>query len=242
MKISIAYCDDVPMQRELIAELLDEFATEYSYHIDAHSFAEPGELLNSVKENGAYDIYLLDLIMPDMSGMDLAKKLRGMGDNNHIIFITATTDYLLESYDVRTFFYLTKPVGYYKFSRVLKDAIDDLSKKKVKNITISTINGSNRIAVTDITYVTVADRTLQYHMNNGEIVETKKIRGSFKEAVEQLIEEYDFILCGSSIVINAEQVRGISGEEVILKNKEKIYPPKRVLHEVKEELEAFWDK
>lgn len=241
LSISIAYCDDVPMQRELIAELLDDFATEYHYAIDVHGFATPVELLEAVKANGPYDIYLLDLIMPEMSGMDLARKLRGLGDDNHIIFVSATTDYLLESYDVRTFFYLTKPVGSAKFARVLVDAISSIEQKKSNKITIATGTGLHRVAVSDITYVSVVERTLQYHTVGGETIESKKIRGSFKEAVDFLLDDHGFILCGSSMVINPEQVRSFAGEEIELKNKVVIYPPKRVLHEVREAIEAFWN-
>lgn len=242
MSISIAYCDDVPMQRELIAELLDEFATEYHYVIDVHGFESPIELLDAIKQNGSYDIYLLDLIMPEMSGMDLAHKLRGMGDDNVIIFVSATTDYLLESYDVKTFFYLTKPVGSAKFARVLEDAISVISQKRSNKITISTSAGVHRIAVSDITYISVVDRTLQYHTYNGDVIESKKIRGSFREAIEILISDCGFILSGSSMVINPEQVRSVSGEMIELKNRVAIYPPKRMMHEVKAAIEEFWNR
>ena len=53
---------------------------------------------------------LLDIEMPGMDGMELAKKLRQKGERLSIIFVTGNPDFALEGYDLEAVSYLVKPV------------------------------------------------------------------------------------------------------------------------------------
>ena len=56
------------------------------------------------------DIAYLDINMPELNGIDLAKKLRITNPNINIIFATGYDEYAKESYSVRASDYLTKPI------------------------------------------------------------------------------------------------------------------------------------
>jgi two-component system LytT family response regulator len=56
------------------------------------------------------DVAFLDIKMPGMSGLELAKRIREASPQTNIIFVTAYSDYALEAYSIRPSGYLSKPV------------------------------------------------------------------------------------------------------------------------------------
>lgn len=54
-------------------------------------------------------VVFLDIDMPDMNGMELARRLRQMNDNLYIVFATAHADYALEAFELYSFDYILKP-------------------------------------------------------------------------------------------------------------------------------------
>ena len=58
-----------------------------------------------------YDVILLDLMLPNMNGMDICKKLRDEGNDSYIIMLTAVDDEFnkIQGFDVGADDYVTKP-------------------------------------------------------------------------------------------------------------------------------------
>lgn len=69
--------------------------------------------LNSVIESKAlrFDIIFLDIIMGDMNGMTCARIIRQQDTLVKIIFLTSSTDYVYEGYEVNATGYLVKPIN-----------------------------------------------------------------------------------------------------------------------------------
>ncbi|MBN2604874.1 MAG: response regulator transcription factor [Bacilli bacterium] len=59
----------------------------------------------------SYDVILLDLMLPNMNGMDICKKLRDEGNNSYIIMLTAVDDEYnkIQGFDLGADDYVTKP-------------------------------------------------------------------------------------------------------------------------------------
>ncbi len=68
------------------------------------------------------DIAFLDIEMPVLNGVQLAKKLKTINPTINIIFVTAYTDFALEAYKMHASGYITKPVNENK----IKEEIDGL--------------------------------------------------------------------------------------------------------------------
>ncbi len=105
--LSIAVCDDEALQRDMLEKMLREYYGENA-NIDVYS--DGRRLLDAVERSGRdlYDIYILDVIMPAMTGIELGERLRGMGIRSPIIFLTNSKEYAVDSYSVRAFHYLIK--------------------------------------------------------------------------------------------------------------------------------------
>lgn len=68
-----------------------------------------------------FDVALLDIVMPDMDGITLARKLIAASPEINIIFVTGYTDYALEAHDLYCSAFLVKPVGIRKLQKAFKN-------------------------------------------------------------------------------------------------------------------------
>ena len=59
--------------------------------------------------------------MPLLNGIDTAKEIRSMGLTVPVIFLTSSREFALDSYDVKAFHYLLKPVNTLKLFSVMDD-------------------------------------------------------------------------------------------------------------------------
>lgn len=75
-----------------------------------------------------WDIIFLDIFMNEIDGMTVARTLRGNNVSSLIVFTTSSRDYAIESYDVRAFHYLVKPIEQDKLDEVLR-----LSEKSIRS-------------------------------------------------------------------------------------------------------------
>lgn len=102
-------CDDEPLQLSLLETYVREWAAEKKMEIRTDRFQNAEQLLFAWEE-GAADIVLLDIDMPGMDGISLARRLRHKGAGVQILFVTGFADYALEGYEVEAVSYLIKPV------------------------------------------------------------------------------------------------------------------------------------
>ena len=121
----------------------------------------------------APDILLLDILMPDMDGIECARRLRDSGWNGILIFMTGERDRVFDAFDAHPFQYLVKPFSDEKLSSVLSDAISVLEKNNRKRgprfIEIQSGKEHIRIDLMRLMYAEVYDRKLILHMRDKTI-------------------------------------------------------------------------
>lgn len=87
------------------------------------SFTNPVKALEEASKNKV-DLAFLDIEMPEINGIQLAKKLKAINPKTKIVFVTAFNDYALEAYKVHASGYITKPVSI----EAVKEEISELDK------------------------------------------------------------------------------------------------------------------
>ena len=238
--LRIAICDDEAQYVQQIKNFLQECLhghPELSGQIDSFSLGR--ELLYQAEESGGFDLYLLDIIMPGLNGIQTGRQLRQLGDGGEIIYLTTSPDYAVDSYSVRAFFYLLKPLEKGRLFEVLDAAVKKLDDRRSKAVLIATKDGPRRLLLDQILYVERVGRGLRYFCSGGA-VDSLSLRVPFHAAVEPLLADPRFCQCGSSFAFNLQHVAGVSGQEVLLDSGGAVAIPRASVAPFKHAWGSFW--
>ena len=161
------------------------------------------------------DLLLLDIEMGDMSGMELAKKLRAKGDMLPIIFITGFSEYIGDGYDVEALHSLLKPVDNEKLFRVL----DRYARRHRSDNRIILQSGDESVIVPsdDIVYLEAFGKKTQITLNGGKEIVCTCGLGSVSEKLGR-----GFVSCHRSYIVNIEYITSFSKSEITLDSGKKI--------------------
>lgn len=237
----IAICDDDAVCRGQTLDIATDYAeARKDIELYFETFAEPRTLLEATRKKGAYDIYILDIVMPEINGIELGKALRSMGADGKIIYLTSSEEYALDSFRVRAFDYILKPIAMDSFYAALDEAISSVSIKRDKVLLVKTRENNARIAFDSILYAELSRRTVIYHLIGGKKVESTTLRTAFTEAVAELITDRRFVLCGASTAVNLHHVTAVESEGAVFSDGERIMLGKKACRELRTAWNDYW--
>lgn len=142
MNLNIAICDDEINDITILKKYISRYNVETdnnNNNIVVSSFLSAKELLLDYSNN-RYDVVLLDIEMPDINGMDLAKQLRETADDPFIVFTTSCPEYMHESFEVQPFQFLTKPIEYKAVRKLFSDIIKKINRSSKSIVVIDAEN------------------------------------------------------------------------------------------------------
>jgi len=228
----LAVCDDMPVECAEIAKQIDDILRHMNNDVVIHKFFNGQELLNS-KES--FDIIFLDIKMPEVSGMDLAKSLREQGKESIIIFITSAKEYVFEAYEVEAFQYLVKPVQTGKLKSVLEKAVKKLQGKTNQDfLMISSDRQTRKILLSDILYIESVGRIAKIHCTKGVM----EIYGQIGVLENKLSDKY-FFRCHKCYLVNLDYVGTFDKTDITLESGEKIMLAKRRYNDFKKAVLSY---
>jgi two-component system, LytTR family, response regulator AlgR len=118
--IRVFIVDDEAPARERLRELLSDIAAEVPNTVAGE--AQNGlEALEHLPTSGA-QVLLLDIRMPGMDGLELARHLGGLEQAPAVVFVTAHDKHALEAFELNALDYLLKPVRATRLAAALKKA------------------------------------------------------------------------------------------------------------------------
>ncbi len=124
--IKLTYCDDSILQRKAIDEWLKIYSAKKGITIEGVPFSTGTDLLTAVENGASFDIYILDVIMPELKGTEVAAKLREYDSAGQIIFLSSTAAFDEASQAVKPVGYLLKPIAAEQLYDMLDKAISEL--------------------------------------------------------------------------------------------------------------------
>ena len=162
----IAVCEDNQLQRDMIVQLLSRCSAERSLPVELVPYEFGMNLLYDVEEGADFDIVFLDIYLPDTMGNELAHRLRGMGYRGKLVFLTASPDFAIESYDVFASGYLLKPISYERLKTVLDRITEHVDPNTYQIRHRATVT---RIAYRDILYIESSNSKCMIHTVSGSV-------------------------------------------------------------------------
>ena len=232
--MKIAFCDDDARCRDEIEALLREYIAQSGRQdINLCVFSHGMDLLDTVEKTGGFAIYLLDIVMPGLDGISLGVRLRQSEDDGKILYLTSSREYAIDSFQAKPFNYILKPVQRSVLFSALDEAIQSIQTKKGKNLIVRTKNGNIKLSFDSILYAELCHRAITYHLVNGNAVSSIQIRSPFSQAVQPLLEDHRFVLCGTSLAVNLDHISMIELEALVFNDNCRVYPGKKACRELR---------
>jgi DNA-binding LytR/AlgR family response regulator len=241
-ELKIALCDDNPAELRQIRTIVQEFVRQKQSvcSMSVHEFSSGSDLFLFTKKHGAFDLVILDIIMPGLSGLELAVKLRAHNDDCRIIFLTSSSDFAVDSYKVKAYYYLLKNSAHAELPVLLGRALDDITKESVSSIVIKEKGQWTRIALSSIQYVESVNHSVVFHLRKNE---TAVCFSRFSGFLETLLADKRFVQCHRSFIVNMQHVTGITGKDFILEDGSGVPISRNAYPQIKNEyLDYFFTK
>ena len=233
--IRIAICDDEKELRDTAEHMLRIYMDEKGAAFEAHTFGSPSDLADMMDQGTIYDVYLLDIYMPGITGMSIATELRSRGVRSPIIFLTSSTDHALEAFGVDATHYLLKPYSKEHFYAGMDKAMQSITSHKDDCIVLKVDNEYRSILASEILYCAAEDKYQRFYLEKGARM---LIRISGTELYAQLSEFDCFYRCGRGHIINLNHISRVTSDGAVFKNGIQLSLPHMVLAGLRK---AFFD-
>lgn len=128
MSLRILIVDDEPPARERLRSMLTEGG-----EFEVAGEAGNGELAIDMVDKLTPDIVLLDVRMPGIDGLEVARHLAGLPEPPAVIFTTAFDEYALQAFESEAVAYLLKPIRAEKLHAALAKAAR-LSRPQLRQV------------------------------------------------------------------------------------------------------------
>lgn len=119
--ISIAICEDsIPMQAQI-----EDLTARLLPNVPIEVFSTGEELITELtNEQTKYSIYMMDISLPGISGIETAAWIRERDPYALLIYITDYKEYVYQIFETLPFRFITKPIDTAEFEKVLYDALN----------------------------------------------------------------------------------------------------------------------
>lgn len=225
--LRVAICEDEPIHTAAILRLMEEYqAVSPALGIYTGTFDSGDKLLSALEQNGNFNVFLLDIMMPGLSGIELARELRQRGEDAPVIFLTSTADYALDAFGVQAIQYILKPIKKDALFPILDKVAAALKKETEPFWLVSTPERIVKVPFSSIVCVESSCRTMRVYLADGRKLASKTIRVPFATAASALLADSRFLYAHKSFVLNMEMVVELTGTSFVMKGGTEVPVPK----------------
>lgn len=232
--IHIAICEDDPIFLHELENNIKQIEN-LSVEIDLCSSPEDREKLYG-KNSIPYDIVLMDIELPEKSGIILSKEIIQAHAATQIIFITQYREYCSDVYETEHVYFIHKSDIKQYLPRAIEKAIFNLKQRRNNYLTISWNRREYNILLDDIIYMERNLRTTTIYCTSSTYHTSEKL----SELLTRL--DQNFICCHRSYLINLNQITDFENNLVMLAGKYQIPVSQKRAVEVKKKFLAMFMK
>lgn len=234
--VRIAICDDDKGAVSLHDGIVRQCLKACGIGFEITNYTRSDNLLYDIKEDGFfYDLLLLDIEMPGISGMEISEKIKPHLPNVKIIFITSHIEYAIDAYELSIFRYVPKSDLETRLPVAIADAVKLIELETGREYTIQTTRRMEKIPYKDILYIIRDGKNASIVSSAGASTVRKSLQQVYNE-----LNAKEFIFIDRGCIVNIIQIMKISDGMAVLKNGEQLPISRSHLQEVKRQINLFW--
>ena len=233
--INIAIVDDNRVDLNEEVQITEEYFRKKGLLCRVEPFEDPDWMIRGLKEE-QYDIYIMDIRMEKMDGIEAAKRIRAEYPEPIIIFATNYQEYAIEAYEVNTWRYIQKRKLKEKLTEAYDALLPRLLEQENEVYVIEKKSNVEKIFYDDIYYMEKDERYTVIHCRNGQ---KKRVRKAISEVYEELATE-EFIRLSKGFIVNLRHVMSMQDHCILLRNGETVVVGASKLTEVRKRIASYW--
>lgn len=208
--VYIGVCEDEKEQQEKIGVCIKKYAAVNCCDFNLSFFCSAEEFWEHYQV-GSFNIIFLDIYLEEANGIEIAKKLRNLGEKCAIVFTTSSRDYAIEGFELKAQHYLIKPITEEKIFEAL-ERCQAMYADEMKYIRITNGKLEVDIYLKDIIYVEVFNKVSIIHTVRDEIKTYIPLT-----QLERQLGGTPFLRCHRCNIINMNFVEDYTASDFIMK-------------------------
>lgn len=233
----IVIVDDNKIFLDEIYKCTYDFSVISQTLFDITLYDNGSSLNNDILNRIFYDIYLLDIEIPEFDGLKLTKLIREYNKMAIIIFITSYVEYSLIGYEYSVFRYIHKIDLEKKLPIALSSAVKQLELNNELSYIIFNNRRFERIPYRDILYIYKSQKNCILVTDKSEY----SVRKSLKKVYDDLLSD-EFIIIERGYIINIHYLQTLNPVTAILQNGTKLPVSSSQFKYLSKRIHAFWSK
>lgn len=233
--IKIAVLDDEAVFRESIQKKVYGIYARMHCRVEVDCYSNGQVLYDEVDDGKRYDIYILDVEVPGLSGVELGQRLRKISEYCVIIFLSAFPQYAIEGYNFKAYQYILKEEWERKLETTLIQVQKEIYSLTTPAYRIMVNNKMEKIPVKDIYYAYKDGKNVIFCTRIGKT----SVRETLSEVYNKL-PEGQFIYADRSCIVNLEYVMKLRNRDIYMPNGDVVTVSYPQLREVKKEIQNYW--
>jgi len=178
----------------------------------------------------SFDLYLLDIVMPGMNGVTLARLVRALYPTVPILFFTTSTDYAVEAFSIGAAHYVVKPFTREQFTDVIDRSLALVENSAGAGVVLKMSEGVVSVPFGDIVYSETDEHYQIVRLKDGRKIVTRLSGQDFWAKLEP---SRRFVRAGLKYAFNLAHMTGVGKNEVMLTGGRTVPVPRRSMSDVK---------
>ena len=235
--IQIAICDDEALLLEEIKAETEDCLKKQQVFSMINTFTSSERLLYELEEGTIFDLFLLDIEMPGISGMELAARIHEKLPEALIIFVTAHYKYAIDAYELNIFRYIPKNQIKERLLHAVTDAVLILENQNMDFYLISNQNRIERIPLKNVVYIIRDGKNAAFYLEGSN--EVFRVRKTLAKVYEGLNPQ-EFVFIDRGCIVNLKHIAGIANASCTMTDGTMLAVAQSRSAELKKMLNDFW--
>lgn len=216
--LNIAVLDDEDMYIDRVCKITEKCMKQMEMDYEICIYKSGREVLEELKNDRYFDVYLLDMKLPDMDGLEVAKQIRRRFSEPILIYISHYLEYCPKVFELKTHRYIMKttleedlPEAY----QTMLEVFQERKRRDNRYYMAANYSGLEKIFYRDIYFLRKNKKYVDIVHKDG----VTSVRMSLGAMLEELNGE-EFLMIERSYIVNMDHVKSLKDSELLITNKE----------------------
>ena len=236
--IRMAIVDDNPEEMKHAVSAVEQLSEENQFSVVIKQFSNGKQLVADLEMEILYDVYLLDIELPDYQGFNLAERIHLTDPSAYVVFNTSHDNLGKKTFPFFPYATIFKSEGEKPIRVIMERIFKEIEESEDVIYTINNERRFVRIPVREIVYLEKAKKHVVFHCKGDLSYWENK---TLKEVYDEL-PEGEFAYIDKGVVVNLFHVKGIKNHEITMSDGLLLAVSRNAESGIKEQLMDYYNR